>query len=283
MKRLYFLALSLIVFASCQPKEEKLSEKSVFDSNQEHQTELDKYIYENFQKPFNIKVTYKWIDSDFEQAKYLYPPSEDKVKPLLEIIKKVWIEPYIAVAGQNFIKMAAPRQISLVGGYNVNTNGTITLGFADSGMKITLFNVDQLDTSNEKATRRYFETIQHEYCHIVNQRKPFKKEEFGTINPEGFTSQWYNVSNADALASGFITPYAKLNEDEDFAEMVSKMLSGSKADFDAIINSAPTKKAKEQLRKKEELVVQYFKDEWGLDIYKLQELVEQNMQQVLTP
>lgn len=287
MKKIVFL-ISLLLVVACSEKEDALSPKSVLEEDETPPTELDTYIYENFQKPYNIKVTYKYIDADFEQAKYLYPPTEDKVKPLLEVIRKVWIEPYIEVASMNnksfnFIKHVAPRQISLIGGYNVNNSGTITLGFADSGMKITLFNVDQFDLRDERATRQYFHTIQHEYCHIINQKKDFSPEEYLKITPYGYTSNWYNVSAANALEQGFITPYSMLNEVEDFAEITSAILSMTKAEFDAKIEGVSNATAKANLRRKEALVAQYFKNEWDIDIYKLQEVINARMQEVLTP
>ena len=243
------------------------------------QTALDTYIYNNFQQPYNIIVTYNYIDADFEMGKYLYPPTESKVQPMLEIVKKVWIDSYTQVAGQNFIKSVAPRQISLIGGYNVNPSGTITLGFADSGMKITLFNVDQLDVTQHEATRQYFHTIQHEYCHIINQRKPYS-EEYGKITPSDYTANWYNVGLADANKKGFITPYSMLNDIEDFAEMTSGILSMSKTDWDAKVNAIP-EEGRNIIRKKEEFVVSYFKSEWNIDLYKLQEVVENQMLSVL--
>ena len=196
-------------------------------------------------------VTYNYIDADFEMGKYFYPPTEAKVQPMLEIVKKVWIDSYTQVAGQNFIKSVAPRQISLIGGYNVNPSGTITLGFADSGMKITLFNVDQLDVTQHEATRQYFHTIQHEYCHIINQRKPYS-EEYGKITPSDYTANWYNVRLADANKKGFITPYSMLNDIEDFAEMTSGMLSMSKTAWDAKINAIP-EEGRKLIRKKKSL------------------------------
>ena len=232
-----------------------------------------------FQKPYNISVTYNYIDADFEMGKYFYPPTEAKVQPMLEIVKKVWIDSYTQVAGQDFIKSVAPRQISLIGGYNMNSDGTITLGFADSGMKITLFNVDQLDVTKHDATRQYFHTIQHEYCHIINQRKPYS-EEYGKITPSDYTANWYNIQLADANKKGFITPYSMLNDIEDFAEMTSGILSMSKTDWDAKVNAIP-EEGRNIIRKKEEFVVSYFKSEWNIDLYKLQEVVENQMLSVL--
>jgi len=278
MKKLYIAAVLALSLAACNNKE-NLSSESVLKPRTTAQTALDTYIYNNFQQPYNIIVTYNYIDADFEMGKYLYPPTESKVQPMLEIVKKVWIDSYTQVAGQDFIKSVAPRQISLIGGYNMNSDGTITLGFADSGMKITLFNVDQLDVTQHEATRQYFHTIQHEYCHIINQRKPYS-EEYGKITPSDYTANWYNVRLADANKKGFITPYSMLNDIEDFAEMTSGILSMSKTDWDAKINAIP-EEGRKLIRKKEAFVVAYFKSEWNIDLYRLQEVVENQMLSVL--
>ena len=278
MKKIYIAAVLALSLAACNNKE-NLSSESVLKPRTTAKTALDTYIYNNFQQPYNIMVTYNYIDADFEMGKYFYPPTEAKVQPMLEIVKKVWIDSYTQVAGQNFIKSVAPRQISLIGGYNVNPSGTITLGFADSGMKITLFNVDQLDVTQHEATRQYFHTIQHEYCHIINQRKPYS-EEYGKITPSDYTANWYNIQLADANKKGFITPYSMLNDIEDFAEMTSGILSMSKTDWDAKVNAIP-EEGRNIIRKKEEFVVSYFKSEWNIDLYKLQEVVENQMLSVL--
>ena len=278
MKKIYIAAVLALSLAACNNKE-NLSSESVLKPRTTAKTALDTYIYNNFQQPYNIMVTYNYIDADFEMGKYFYPPTEAKVQPMLEIVKKVWIDSYTQVAGQNFIKSVAPRQISLIGGYNVNPSGTITLGFADSGMKITLFNVDQLDVTQHEATRQYFHTIQHEYCHIINQRKPYS-EEYGKITPSDYTANWYNVRLADANKKGFITPYSMLNDIEDFAEMTSGILSMSKTDWDAKINAIP-EEGRKLIRKKEAFVVAYFKSEWNIDLYRLQEVVENQMLSVL--
>ena len=278
MKKIYIAAVLALSLAACNNKE-NLSSESVLKPRTTAQTALDTYIYNNFQQPYNIIVTYNYIDADFEMGKYLYPPTESKVQPMLEIVKKVWIDSYTQVAGQDFIKSVAPRQISLIGGYNMNSDGTITLGFADSGMKITLFNVDQLDVTKHAATRQYFHTIQHEYCHIINQRKPYS-EEYGKITPSDYTANWYNIQLADANKKGFITPYSMLNDIEDFAEMTSGILSMSKTDWDAKVNAIP-EEGRNIIRKKEEFVVSYFKSEWNIDLYKLQEVVENQMLSVL--
>jgi substrate import-associated zinc metallohydrolase lipoprotein len=70
--------------------------------------------------------------------------------------------------------------------------------------------------------------------------------------------------------------------DEDFVEMISIMLTEGKAGFDKIVNSIPAgasqngitqADAKAKLRKKEAMVVAYYKDVWGMDFYRLQSRV----------
>ena len=91
MKKIYFIAMFTLLLVACNRKE-TLSDKSVLKTKVTAQTELDTYIYNNFQKPYNIIVTYNWKDSDFEFNKFLYPPTESKIKPMLEVVKKVWID-----------------------------------------------------------------------------------------------------------------------------------------------------------------------------------------------
>lgn len=55
----------------------------------------------------------------------------------LDIISIAWIEPYSEVGGRDFIKKLAPRQFTLVGSFNYNPSGTITLGLAEAGAKIS--------------------------------------------------------------------------------------------------------------------------------------------------
>lgn len=280
MKKILLILTAALFITSCQYKE-KLSGTSVYENGNTELSELDQYIYQNFIKPYNIRIDYKWKNSDFDRGKYLYPPTLAKVKPMLEVVKKVWIDPYVEVAGADFLKRVAPRQISLVGGSNMNNNGTITLGIAEGGVRITLFNVDQLNVRNEAATRQYFHTIQHEYCHIINQTIDFDKKQYEEITPGQYLSSWFNVREAEANAKGFITPYSMANVVEDFAEVTSAMLNGSKADFDARVEAIQDENGKKAIRAKEAMVADYFKAKWGINIYELQEKVEEKMQEVL--
>ena len=78
-----------------------------------------------------------------------------------------------------------------------------------------------------------------------------------------------------AQSLGFITRYARNNENDDFVEMVSEMLIRPRADYDAIINDIPSIDAQALLRQKEAMVVEYYITNFNIDFYALQELTSQ--------
>ena len=90
MKKIYIAAVLALSLAACNNKE-NLSSESVLKPRTTAKTALDTYIYNNFQQPYNIMVTYNYNDADFVKGKYFYPPTEAKVQPLLEIFNTVLI------------------------------------------------------------------------------------------------------------------------------------------------------------------------------------------------
>lgn len=260
-----------MVMTACR-EEDSVSPGSNLNDPSPEPTELDQWIYENFTEPYNIEVVYRWEESLVNQNRFLYPPLADSVRPALEIVKKLWINPYNEVAGTTFIKGLAPRQFVLVGGQNVNPAGTITLGLAEAGSRVTLFNIDLLRKNRRRLINRFIQTIQHEYTHILNQTQPFDEGQYGKISPEGYTAQWFNENDVDSRRVGFITAYARVSETEDFAEMVSEMLTKSKSEWDIFVSpKAVGAEGSEKIASKERIVVDYYKNKFGIDLYQLQD------------
>ena len=74
---------------------------------------------------------------------------------------------------RDFIRAYFPKIIFLSGSPAYKSNGSIILGTAEGGKKITLFNVDALQIASIDASTNYFKTIHHEFGHILNQTKPY--------------------------------------------------------------------------------------------------------------
>ena len=269
----------VLLLASCahedQPKE------SWLDFSVPNKTDLDKWIGTNFLDPYNINVYYVWNQNLVDNNRYLYPPKGEKVQPAMEVVKKIWIDSYSTIGGTDFVKIIAPREFVLVGGVNLNTNGTVTLGLAESGQKITLFEVDKLNKKNRANVTQFIHTIQHEYVHILNQTKPFDEQAWAKLTPSGYTTSWYTAAISTSRSLGFITSYARLSIYEDFAETAATILTSSKAEYDAILASVTDVTAKANLKAKEALVVKYYKDAFNIDFYALRDEAQKNTDFVL--
>ncbi|KAA5544193.1 zinc-binding metallopeptidase [Adhaeribacter rhizoryzae] len=228
---------------------------------------VDNWIDENYLKPYNIEVKYRFDRYELALDKVLTPPREDKIIPVMETIKKTWIEPFEQEGGANFIKSLAPRQFVLVGSPQFNTDGTITLGTAESGRKIILYVINDFDKKDKFQVKQMLQTIHHEYGHILHETIMFPAE-YASITP-AYTANWFDYSLADARSRGFVSQYARNNVKDDFVEMIALMLTEGRTGFNTMVNSAPAS-AQPLLRRKEELVVRYFKEAWKIDFYSLQ-------------
>lgn len=276
------LLFSTIGLFSCS-KNEDLGTSNIVIPSAERNV-LDKWIFESLTLPLNIEVKYLWDESEFDLSKKLTPPNLKSVQPFLEVVRKVWIEPYTdvnIVPDQSFLKKYCPKQLVLSGSPNYNTDGTVTLGTAEGGRKIVLYEVDNFDSKNMEMVTGMLHTMQHEFAHILHQNKMYPAE-FKKVTT-GYTSTWYNFQDSESNLDGFITSYARSAEDEDFVEMVATMLTMSKADFDAKINSISSESGKKALRIKEGYVVTYFREKYNIDIYKLQKRIVGAMKSLNTP
>jgi substrate import-associated zinc metallohydrolase lipoprotein len=229
---------------------------------------IDSYLLNNFTVPFNIEVKYKWDPYEVDISKILVPPKEEFVMPSMDLVKQIWIDPYEKIAGAGFIRKYSPKEFVLVGSAQYNSNGTITLGEAEGGRKITLFVINDFNKKNVPAVKQMMHTIEHEFAHILHQNIRYPQA-FNNLNPEWYTATWYNNTNADANAQGLVTAYAKAAVDEDFVETVAFLLIEGQASFDAICNTTNAKAAG-ILRQKEAIVVAYFKAAYNIDFRALQ-------------
>ena len=318
-KYLYIAILFLGVITACNQAEDKITESNL-DTETPDLNATDLWLRENITTPYNIDVNYQWDEGRVDLDRYLYPPTLSKVVPIMKVIKKVWIDTYSDLGGEDFVKLVAPREFVLVGGSNLNPSGTRTLGFAEGGKNIVLFETDLVDVKNKSQVTRFIQTIQHEYTHILNQQVRYDEEAFKQITPGGYTAQWFNPADEEerfdiANSLGFITDYARLNEGEDFAEMVETILTNNAEDYKQIIDNIKAKiisnavanaldnldagatqaeidaatqgatvtatpeadNAIALIKAKEVIVAEYFKKSFNIDLYELQKLDTDNI------
>ena len=276
------ISVTLINIYSCSDDDNLNREQSVLDTSVPELTELDIYIRDSITLPYNIEVLYKWKESEFDLERYLYPPDLESVKPCVNAVKKIWIDSYNRAGGDDFVKRIAPRQLALAGGYNSNPTGTVTLGYAEAGKKIVLFNLDYINYESKESVQEFLHTIQHEYTHILNQTEPFDNQTYGEITPTDYTVSWESTTDSEALRLGFVSAYSRSSITEDVAEMVSEMLSMTNEEWeDYLENTIPNEDAREKIRAKEAIIVSYFNNSLNIDFYELQAIVAEHTEEVI--
>lgn len=288
--KLYKIILScaLIAFISCSTEEEL--EESRIDTSTPALTVIDQWIRTNLTDPYNINVDYLFRDNEVATNRYLAPPKPEVIIPFMEAYMEFMVEPFENLAGEEFVRRYFSKQLVLVGSQNFNNDGTVFLGQAEGGVKVTLYELNlflertSLENNTPEQVRaqfaRYFKTLHHEFSHILQQSKPYDKESFRVITPQ-YRSTWYNLSTQEARNLGYISPYASSNEDEDFVEMVSIMLTTSPETFEAILDSPTNAAAKQAMRAKLEIILNYYKTAWGIDLYELQQNISEKFDEYL--
>lgn len=279
-KILTFSLLTLLVLACEDPYNDSAGPGDYVDTDKNYQpTGLDNWLYSNFTSPYNIEVKYRWDASELNLYKTLVPPVPSKVQEVMEVASQVWIKPYVELAGAGFIKEYCPKQFMLVGSPEYNFDGTIKLGTAEGGRKVVLYVVNDFLKTDQFSVKQLIHTIEHEFAHILHQSIMYPAE-FKELTPGEYTANWNMVSLAEARARGFITSYAMSSPDEDFVEMISMMLIEGKEGYEAILECETTAASRQILREKEQLVVKYFIENYGIDFYELQTKVQESIEAI---
>lgn len=275
-----FLSFLLVNLFSCS-KSENLSivDYENFPGETHVRTDFDNWITNNLTKPYNIGVSYRWDEFSVELRKMIVPSDTAHSKRLLESIIKGLINSYLTIADSAFVRKFIPKNFILIGSANWNTNNTITLGTAEGGKQIVLFMVNWFDPSYADGVEQVLHTCHHEFGHILHQNIMYPKG-YQAISKEGYLANWTSESIDKAKELGFVSQYSRSNSDEDFVEMISYMLVWGKDYYEYWLNSYPAE-GKARMRKKEAIIVSYFEDNYGIDFYKLQAQVREDIDQYL--
>lgn len=227
IKFLLFGTIGLIV-ASCF-EEDKLN--NPIQDVDEPTTDLDQYIESNFTEEYGIAIRYKYVDNFVDPGQRVTPPKLEVVRPMLDLVDEYWINVYNDVpGGETYFRRYVPAELVFLGGLIFNGDGTVTLGTADAGARITFTDVNSIDFDDEEWLLRQLHTVYHEFAHIVHQNDKLPTA-FEEIAASGYSSagSWFNVSEEEALKRGFVSPYATSSPNEDFAETIAFYMA--EADF----------------------------------------------------
>ncbi len=276
-KNIYAILLAFVAsFALMSCSDDDPSSESIFPTTSPKRDAFDKWLLENYTFPYNVEMKYKMEDIESDMKYHLVPADSAKTAKLSIIMKYLWFDAYNEVVGPDFIKENMPRTIHFIGSPAYNSEGTMVLGTAEGGLKITLYMVNSLDDETLKdydtMNKYYFHTLHHEFTHILNQKIPYDQS-YKLITESGYVSgDWYLIPDKTAHQAGFITPYAMVEPLEDFAEMLSGYVTMSQSEWNAILADAGTTGAA-SISAKLDIVRHYMQDSWNVDIDQLRAAV----------
>lgn len=283
------MLLSATMFVGCS--EDDLSSTSIFDNAvTEQKSDFDQWLYDNYTKEYNIDFKYRYTDKESDLSYNVIPADYDKSKAIAKLVKHVWMEPYENIMGKDFLRSYAFKIIQLIGSFEYNANGSQVMGTAEKGLKIMLFDVNNLDIDNISvdvdnpynkrmsplnSNYYFFHTMHHEFCHILTQTKDYNTD-FRTITAGSYhATDWVNVDDDGtseqrddwykAQKQGFVSAYASQEYNEDFAEVYSTYVTTSEEGWQMILDRAGEDGAA-LIEQKLEMVKSYFSDSWGVDI-----------------
>lgn len=191
---------------------------------------LDTFCKANFLEKYNLKYLYKMQDIGSDMNYNLVPCTYDQSITLAVLCKYLWYDVYHDSidyqGGELFLKKYSPRIIHVIGSPAFNpAQGTEVLGTAEGGLKITLYNANNLSPANIDYMNEYFfKTMHHEFSHILNQNAN-RPNEFDRISNGKYNAvNWNDTHELVALGQGFVSPYASSQAGEDWVEVIANYI-----------------------------------------------------------
>ncbi len=273
LKYIFFLAIALSFMVACS--EDDLDDTSIFDTETPELNDFDQWIRENYTEPYNIEVKYKFDDKESDNTYNLSPAEYEKSVALAKLIKHLWVDAYGELLGDDFLKKYSPRLFHFIGSPAYNSSGSIVLGTAEGGLKVTLYNVNMIDLDDpdiEELNYWYFKTMHHEFSHILHQTKSYTTD-FNLISAADYQSgSWVNISLDEALELGFISSYGSSETQEDFVELIATYVTNTPEHWNLLIERAGETGAAKILEKFA-IVQDYLLVNWDIDIALLRDIV----------
>ena len=284
MKRTIFLFIISFVALLSSCSDEKLND-SIFDDSERGRTEFDLWLLSNYTYPYNIDFKYRMEDIESDITYTLAPAELGKSIKLAKLVKHLWLEAYDEVAGIDFTRTYIPKVIHLIGSPAYDIRNAIILGTAEGGLKVTLYMVNYLDEIMEDKdglNYYYFHVMHHEFAHILHQTKKYDPDFKKISDTDYIGGDWVNVSDSEAYQAGFVSPYSMSAPDEDFVEIISIFITSIPKVWNDMLTEAGKNGAPGAniLNRKFEMVANYLKDLWKIDIYDLRDIVQRRTAEI---
>lgn len=274
------ITATLITLTSCS--EDALDDTTVVKDSTRPKTAFDLWLHKNYVETYNINLKYRLEDMETDFTYTLAPADLSNSVKLAHIVLHTWFQAYDEVAGIDFTRQLAPKVFQFVGSPAFETDNRYMMGQAEGGMKITLFDVNELKITRSFLNNSYFQSIHHEFTHILTQTKDYdtdyQKISEGLYEP----ASWYASGKTEsyALQRGFISTYAMKEYNEDFAETMAFYLVYTPAEWQQKMTTAGADGAA-IISQKLQMIRSYMQTTWNIDIDDLRTVIQRRMDEII--
>ncbi|MDR0232596.1 MAG: putative zinc-binding metallopeptidase [Dysgonamonadaceae bacterium] len=290
MKRYIFVLVLILgglsLFTSC--RNDELDPESIFIDPEYDGPDptaysflFDRWLFDNYLIPYNLQFRYRLEDVGTDMNYNVIPTSYEKSIDMAVLVKYLWFDVYAKVVREDFLKEFGPRIIHLIGSAQFNpANGTLVLGSAEGGLKVTLTQCNELSLENmDFANEHFFKTMHHEFGHILHQRIPLPRD-FRLLSPNFYEPfSWQERSKEEAWSLGFVSPYASAAPEEDFVETIAVYIVSTDAQWNHILTMAsiqldPDVNGRELIETKLDMCKRWLRGEWNVELDALRDEVQ---------
>ena len=275
------MAVAIFAFIACE--ERPLDKDSQVIDSKTEQNDFDKWLVTNYVNAYNIDFKYRMEMNESQMSYWLVPAEYNKSIVMAKLVRHLCLEAYDEITGsKEFIRTHFPKMIHLIGSAAYKNNGTMVLGEAEGGLKITLYMINDLMLNVDYLNHYYFKTMHHEFAHILHQKKPYSTD-FNLISgPDYVTDAWSDTwsGDADAQKNGFISEYASKEANEDFVELIAVYVTSTAAKWNTVIKNAGDGAA--IINAKFDIVYNYMLNTWGINLDELREVVQRRQSEIET-
>lgn len=275
MKRyIIYIAAALVLLGLSGCQEKALDDKSQIIDSAVEQNDFDKWLVKNYIEPYNIDFKYRMEYNESDMNYYLVPAEYEKSIQIAKLLLHLCIGSYDEVTGsKDFIRGYFPKMVHLVGSAAYKNNGTMVLGTAEGGLKMTLYYINSLQLDPSFLNYYYFKTMHHEFAHILHQTKPYPSD-FEMISGTDYVADtWSDVwdNDAEAQKNGFISEYASKEANEDFVEIIAIYITNTAEKWNGILKAAGEGGA--IIQSKFDIIYNYMINSWNIDLDELRTVI----------
>lgn len=237
-----FIYTFLLVLGLTGCSGEQLDSNSVIVEQTKKQTEIDRWIAENFTTTYNVEVRYKSDKRNMQRGDYA--PKTEKVLDVLKTIKTLWIDVYTSVGGTHYLKDKMPLRIHLIGGRKLDGKGQELIANPDAtGVNMYIYNVNDFDPKNSDDVFCLLRSVHFQFAKRLLELKSYDRDKFLAISRHRYTAMpqgvnagtskesrriAFDVSNI-AAKRGCYSMFGLSSAEDDMADMISVLLTHTPA------------------------------------------------------